>query len=139
MKRFLFCCLILTCVNSQAEVYRWTDANGKVHYGDKKPKAAAEDITEKVKQVNVDTSTAEHQKLENIFRKENEADHEYRRQQAKPDPDQLKRCREAREYLRVISGRVQFIDNEGKMVRVTEAERTQKVAETQAMIKKRCS
>ena len=138
MNRLLFSCLILLCVNTQAEVYRWTDANGKVHYGDKKPKVAAEDITEKVKQVNVDTSTAERQKLETIFRKENEADREYRRQQAKPDAEQLKRCAEAREYLRVISGRVQFIDNEGKMVRVTEEERTQRVAETQAMIKKRC-
>ncbi|RYY77178.1 MAG: DUF4124 domain-containing protein [Gammaproteobacteria bacterium] len=138
MKKILFLSLVLIGVTAQAEVYRWKDANGKMHFSDKRPESAAENITEKVKQVNVDTSTAEHQKLETIFRKENDADREYRRQQAKPDPDQLRRCEAAKEYLRVISGRVQFIDNEGKIVRVTEEERTQKVAETQAMIKKTC-
>ena len=138
MNRFLFSCLILLCVNTQAEVYRWTDANGKVHYGDKKPKAAAEDITEKVKQVNVDTSTAERQKLETIFRKENDADREYKKQQAKPDAELLIWCKEARQYLKDISGRVQFIDKDGRPVKVTMDERDQKVAETQSMIKKRC-
>ena len=138
MKRFLCCLLMLTCINTSAEVYRWTDANGKVHFGDKKPKTAAEDITEKVKQTNVDTSTAEHQKLETLFRKENEADREYKRQQSIPDPELLKWCSEMRQYLKTISGLVQFIDEEGKPVKVTMEERDQKVAETQALIKSRC-
>jgi hypothetical protein len=126
------------CVNTQAEVYRWTDADGKVHYGDKKPKVAAEDITEKVKQVNVDTSTAERQKLETIFRKENDADREYKKQQAKPDVELLAWCEETRRYLKDISGLVQFVDKDGKPVKVTMDERDQKVAETQALIKNRC-
>jgi len=138
MKRFLFCFLILICVNTHAEVYRWTDANGKVHYGDKKPKSAAEDITEKVKQTNVDTSTAEHQKLETLFRKENDADREYQQQLARPDSDLLIRCKEAREYLKDISGRVQFLDKEGKAMVVTEEERKKKVIDMKNLIKERC-
>jgi len=138
MKWFFYSFLILMCANIQAEVYRWTDANGKVHYGDKKPKSTAEDITEKVKQTNVDTSTAEHQKLETLFRKENEADREYQREQARPDPELLLWCKEARDYLKTISGLVQFVDKDGKAVKVTMEERDQKVAETKALIKNRC-
>ncbi len=138
MKWFLCCLLFLSCINTSAEVYRWTDANGKVHFGDKKPKSSAEDITEKVKQTNVDTSTAEHQKLETIFRKENEADREYKRQQAIPDPELLQWCKEMRKYLKDISGLVQFLDEDGKPMKVTMEERDQKVAETQALIKNRC-
>ena len=48
MNRLLFCFLIMACTTAHAEVYRWTDANGKVHFSDKRPKSAAEDITEKV-------------------------------------------------------------------------------------------
>lgn len=138
MNRFLFCFLMMSCMVTHAEVYRWTDANGKVHYSDKRPKTAAEDITEKVKQTNVDTSTAEHQKLETLFRKENEADREFKKEQARPNAELLIRCKEARDYLNTISGRVQFIDKDGKAVTVTEEERKQKVIETQALIKERC-
>lgn len=138
MNRFLCCFFIVSCLNAHAEVYRWTDANGKVHYSDKRPKTAAEDVTEKVKQTNLDTSTAERQKLETLFRKENDADREYKQQQARPNAELLLRCKEARDYLNTISGRVQFIDKDGKAVTVTEEERKLKVAETQALIKEHC-
>ena len=138
MNRLLFCFLIMACTTAHAEVYRWTDANGKVHFSDKRPKSAAEDITEKVKQTNVDTSTAERQKLETLFRKENEADREYKRQQAQPDTALLLRCKEAKNYLETISGRVQFIDKEGKAVVVTEEERKRRVIEMQTLINERC-
>jgi type I site-specific restriction endonuclease len=137
MKKFVLLLSLLASVVTHAEVYRWTDANGKVHYGDKKPKAAAEDITEKVNQVNVDTSTEERKKLETIFRKENEADREFKREQAKPDAEFLAWCKETRRYLKNISGLVQFVDKDGKAIHVTEEQRTQKVEETKALLKKR--
>ena len=123
---------------SQAEVYRWTDASGKVHYGDKKPAEQSENITDQVKQINVDTSGTEHKKLERIFRKENAADREYAARNSRPDPNLLARCREARQYLRDISGRVSFVDTQGKLMRVTETERQQMVKETKAAIAEHC-
>jgi hypothetical protein len=121
-----------------AEVYRWTDANGKTHFGDKKPTAAAENITQKVKATNVDTSTSEHQKLESIFRKENDADREYQQQQAKPNPELVQRCTEAKDYLNKISGRVQFLDEKGQPVHISEAERKQRAEEMQKTVKENC-
>lgn len=38
MKRVYFTALIfLSCFNASAEVYKWTDENGKLHFSDKKP------------------------------------------------------------------------------------------------------
>ena len=139
MNKLLLGLLLIASLSTHTEVYRWTDANGKVHFGDKKAGASAENITEKVSKTNVDTSTAEHQKLESVFRKENDADREYKQQQAQPDPELLRRCTEARNYLKDISGRVQFIDDNGNPVKVTETERKQKVINMQNFIKEHCS
>ncbi len=138
MEKFIVGLALILCLPIHAEVYRWTDANGKVHFGDKKPAEAAENITEKVKTTNLDTSASEHQKLETLFRKENEADREYQRQQAKPDPELLQRCAEAKNYLSRISGRVQFLDEQGKPVNISEAERNQHAQQMQQLIKENC-
>ena len=123
-----------------ADVYRWTDAQGKVHFGDNKPKAAvpADNITEQVKKTNRDTSGDEHEKMAQLFRKQNAADREYQQQQATPDPELLKRCAEARKYLATISGRVQFLDDDGKPIPVTEEMRSKRVNEVKKTISNYC-
>lgn len=138
MGKLLWGLLVVLSLSAHAEVYRWTDANGKVHFGDQKPAATAENITEKVKKTNVDTSTSEHQKLETIFRKENAADREYQQQQAQLNPELLQRCAEAKNYLNKISGRVQFLDDKGQPVHVSEAERQHTAEEMQKIIKENC-
>lgn len=138
MIKLALCIFMFVSCGAYAEVYRWTDANGKVHFGDKKPKTAAEDITEKVKKTNVDTSTREHQKLESLFRKENDADREHHQQQVQPNTELLQRCTEAKDYLEKISGRVQFIDGNGKPIHITETERQQRAKEWQNVIKENC-
>ncbi len=45
-RRFLWLLLILACSQAPAEVYRWVDESGKVHYSDKKPEAAPEQAEE---------------------------------------------------------------------------------------------
>lgn len=50
----------------------------------------------------------------------------------------MKRCIEAKDYLSKISGRVQFLDKEGKPVNVSEAERQARVKEWQQAIKENC-
>ena len=137
IKLALFIFMFVSCV-ANAEVYRWTDANGKVHYGDKKPAEAAENITDKIKKTNVDTSTTEHQKLETIFRKENDADRAFQAQQAQPNQYLLQRCAEAKDYLNKISGRVQFLDDDGKPVHISESERDHRAKEMQTIIKENC-
>lgn len=137
MKMILFLLIAISSITN-AEVYRWTDKDGKTHFSDNKPKVAAEDITAAVKKQNIDTSTQEHQKLEAVFRKENAADREFIQQQTQPSAENVERCNRAKKYLHNIDGRVQFVDNKGKMVHVSEDERKARVAETRSFIQKNC-
>lgn len=131
------------CLPAQAtEIYRWVDSEGKVHYSDRKQADDAEDVTDKVRVHNIDTSQDEQRKLQKIFRAENEADREYYRQQQaqqQPSIEQRKRCQKMRKYLADISGRVQFLDENDKPMKVTEAQRKQKVAEVEQLIRTNCS
>lgn len=134
--------LVFYAHNAASEVYRWTDSEGKVHYSDRKLNRDAEDVTDKVRVQNIDTSQEEQRKLQQIFRQENEADREhYRRQEEakKPSPDQQRYCNELRRYLMDIDGRVQFLDDDGKPVKVTERERQQMVQDTQQLWNQHCS
>lgn len=138
----LFSSLNLFSLPTRAEVYRWVDEDGKVHYSDKKPKTDAEDITRQVSKQNIDTSIDEQRRMQQIFRPENEADREfYRQQQLKnqPTPEHMQHCNELRKYLDAIDGRVQFIGEDGKVVPVTETERRQRVEETQRYLDEHCA
>ncbi len=37
MAKYVLCCLFLLCSSAYAEVYRWKDENGRIHYSDKRP------------------------------------------------------------------------------------------------------
>ena len=147
MKNYVCCFSLLFCsicciIPTSADVYKWTDKQGKLHYGDKKPASGAEDITDRVKKQNIDSSTQEHQKLETIFRKENAADRAYRAQQAMPDPvaeNHAQRCREAKNRLSAIEGRVQFIDASGKIIKTSEQERRTRAAEMRKTVADYCA
>ncbi len=48
-------CVLLLCVPVRAEVYRWVDDNGKVHFGDRAPaEKKAEAIDSQLEKVNID-------------------------------------------------------------------------------------
>ncbi len=138
MKTLIWAFGMVLCGAVNAEVYKWTDSSGKVHYSDKKMMKSAADITDQVKHTNLDSSSGEQRKLEAIFRKENEADREYKRRQSQLDPELTVRCKEARDYLAKIDGRVQFVDQQGKPVMVTENERKEKVIQMQRAIREHC-
>jgi len=135
--------ILFLSLSANAEVYRWTDTNGKVHFGDKKPDAKAENITNTVKATNVDTSSSEHQKLESLFRKENDADREYqqqqKQQQEKFEYATSKRCMDAKQYLNTIKRPVQFIDKDGKPIKVTETERREHEKQWQQIVNETCA
>lgn len=132
---------LINCQMVSAEVYRWVDAEGKTHYSDKKSAKNAADITAEVNQQNIDTSIEEQRKLQKIFRPENDADRAYHRQQQlrkQPDAEMIQHCNEQRKYLHQIKGRVQFIDEQGQIIKVTEKERQAAVLRVENYIASRC-
>lgn len=125
-----------------AEIYRWVDDEGKVHYSDRKLSANAEDVTKDVSVQNIDTSQEEQRKLQQIFRAENEADREFYRQQQEqnnPSSEQRVYCQKLRNHMREASGRVQLIDENGKEVRFTEKDQKEYIAELQQLERQHCN
>lgn len=43
MKLFAVCCLVFVCSSTLAGVYKWTDDNGQVHFGDSPPQPEKSD------------------------------------------------------------------------------------------------
>lgn len=131
--------LLTIALPASADVYRWVDKDGKVHFTDKKPAENAENVTEQVNKQNIDNSSEELRKVENILRKENDADREYyRQQQAETNAERQQLCTRARKRLNEISGNVIFIDNAGKVAKTTQQERQRMVADQNAIIEKNC-
>ncbi len=56
--RLLLCCLLLVPALAGAEIYRWTDAQGQVHFSEK-PQPGAEQVSVKPQVVERDEATRE--------------------------------------------------------------------------------
>ncbi|MBX9756138.1 MAG: DUF4124 domain-containing protein [Pseudomonadaceae bacterium] len=86
MRHFVLCALLLPGVVT-AEIYRWTDANGQVHFGEA-PQAGAVQIEVKPPVVQHDAAAAERQqRTERFFdarrQEQQQASEKTREQQAK--------------------------------------------------------
>ncbi len=128
---------------AQAEVYRWVDANGKVHFSDRKPlSATAEDVSGRLKKTNIDTSQQEHEKLGKIFAKETEAERRAReREQAKAlnQKRQLEHyCKKLKRRIDILNGPTYWVDNKGNEREMSLEEQKNAVAEAQQKYNKRC-
>lgn len=129
--------------SSYAEVYQWTDENGKVHFSDRKPtKVASKNISESVKQNNIENSQDSTHQLEQIFTKKTPGETEYEQKKRQEQQHQAQqwesRCREAKQRLRNLKGPVYFVDEEGNEYDISEKERQQKVKDFEAQIQQYC-
>ena len=132
--------LLSFSISSMAEVYRWVDKNGKVHYTDKKPAPDAENITKEVNKQNLDSSSREIEKINQMHREDEEAVRASQQQQEQAREQAMKApCAAAKERLKKMKGLVIFIDDAGKAVTVTEKERQEKVAELERYIRANCT
>lgn len=126
-----------------AQVYRWVDEQGNVHFGDKKPKKQhVEDISSAVSKTNIDESSRTLKKLENVHA-ENEGERQVREGREKEDRNEQIRqkniCAGARRDLRILQGRVFFTDKDGKSYDISEAQRKIRAAKFEAEIRTHCS
>lgn len=133
----------LLVASAQAQVYQWRDADGKVHFSDKKPKAeGAKDISHTVDKTNVDESTAERSKLERLFKQETPEEKAFSQQQAQVKQRESERqqaaCEGARNNLKVLRGPVYFTNDDGSTYDVSQEEHKRRVATLEAEIRKYC-
>jgi len=122
-------------------IYKWIDANGKVHFSDKAP--AKEDA------LTVEESNIELGNIDNSYPSvdPNAASDERRSAQALRDK-QLARwqqkesfrrqCFATRKRVSLISRPVEYFDDDGKRIHVTEKERQAEEFELKSFIRKNC-
>lgn len=138
--------LMVLCGATQvcAEVYQWRDADGKLHFSDKKPASAeAEEISESLERTNTEQSGEQRDRLNRLFAKETPEERKLndqleRQKQAAGDKHK-RQCEKAREYLSVIRGRVNFTNSKGEVISVSEAERKRKAKEFENFVSRHCS
>lgn len=134
---------VLASMPVKAEIYQWRDADGRLHFGDKKPThLEAEEVSGSVGKVNSDSSGVERKKLERLFKAETVAEraHRQRVEQARQQ-DQMKRqqqCDKAREHLAVLQGPVYFVREDGSTYSISETERELRASEMTASIENYC-
>lgn len=136
--------LLFAAVPANAEIYKWTDADGRVHFGDKPvdKKLQAEEVEVRDYKPGNDAKTREiierRERLMNADADKARRGDALKSAKAADTVREEKRCSEAREHLLKISGRVEFYDDNGKPVRVSEQERAARQRETQDWIKANC-
>jgi len=139
---FVFGLGILTNDTAQAEIYQWTDAQGQTHFGDRPPHdRQATDISEKLQNINLSKELSspemmlKHQQLKD---KERQREHEEQQQLIDQDRAVSNTCKEAKNALRKLKGRVVFLDERGREMNVSETERKRRAQEMEIAVGKHC-
>ncbi len=127
----------------QAEIYQWRDAQGKLHFSDKKPdRESAEEISGQLAPLNLDESAAEQSRLGQVFRGETPEEQQWRQRKESEaqaaGQEQAQRCAEMRHYLEAISGPVYFEREDGSTYDVSVQEQQRRIRAVAAQIAEEC-
>jgi hypothetical protein len=137
--------LLLMPSSSFSGIYRWTDAEGKVHFSDQPPeeRITSEEVSDQLSPLNRDSSTQETHKLQRIFQQE--TSEEKALQQQEKNQQQLrnqktkKACQKATQKLHTLMGPVYFVDKKGNEIIVSEEERVKRAQRLEQEIRRHCS
>lgn len=127
-----FIVLTLLCLipfNANAGVYKWVDANGQTHFGDRPPtQSASSEVTVNAAPASVDAGARErHQKMTKFLEQQQEEREARQAADAKAEEKAEKQaglCRKLRARLKYLASVSTFyhINDQGERVYVNEAE-----------------
>ncbi|MBU2709460.1 DUF4124 domain-containing protein [Zooshikella harenae] len=137
--------LVASCL-VQAEMYQWRDEQGRVHYSDKPP-ASAEQQVDKVdiRVKNNDFDYMDESRMEALRRQEqnksvrDELVGEEKGKQEKQEKQKLNLCQKLRSRLKTLEGPVQLLDKEGNPVNISEKEREAKAKQLREQVQQYCA
>ncbi|MDH5191875.1 MAG: DUF4124 domain-containing protein [Gammaproteobacteria bacterium] len=148
MKILLFSiCLLLPCLLSAGEIYKWVDENGRVHFSDKPVNDTAQEIEIKEEDNQRNTLTTDEQrkqkrdKLLKAYEEERriKKEKEVREKQQK---EKLKyRCARERDSLKRMKrgGSFYDMDKDGNRVFLDETEIKKRITEMESNVDKYCN
>lgn len=137
--------LFFFTVNSYADIYKWIDDNGQVHYSQQLPPGQQADIIKAPPPPAIDPAKAQ-QEIDTLIeqQKANEQVSEDKTIQSEKEQKRArqieKNCKAAKQNLKSYQdnpGR-RLMDEHGNVTRPTEEERQQKIRESQQKVKEFC-
>lgn len=124
----VFLCFV--SLKASSEVYQWTDEHGQTHFGDRPPgNTKPTKISDQLNQINI---TSELSSPEMMLR------HEQWKAQQESRPSQSEKCKEAKRLLKIIQGRVVFVDENGKDLKRSEKTRAERAEKLESAIRTHC-
>jgi len=139
----IICALLISPLTVYAEIYKWVDEQGKVHYGDKPVNNSTEMEVNISKQGHIKIKNSREQKRQKLL--ESYADDQERKDKNKEKKKKKKEKHERncvlsidrlRQYERASS--LYNLDKEGKRVTVSTEERARKTNDLRKKINKYC-
>ena len=139
---------MLLTLAAPAEIYKWVDDEGKVHYGEKSPNTTTDRAVETIK-IKDAVSTSNNERANEAFKKKSKSLDENRKKRKKEklakqkkagkQAKQKKACEEAKEILAGLQmPRVALTDGD-EYVWLDEEEKQVKINEVKALIKTLCN
>lgn len=124
-----------------AGVYKWTDAQGNVHYGDRRPDGAAEEmVVPEAAPVPVQTDREQtRQRMLDNYREDREKKKQSAQEQKRQRQEQEAHCKEARAQLRTYqeSSLYDLLPN-GERRYLSQGERAKAIADLEQDVKRHC-
>jgi hypothetical protein len=151
MKPLLASLLLLLCLPASAEIYKWTDANGRVHFGDKPTGTAAKSATvalppppdnaasRPAASSTPDDRRERQRRLLEVMAQER-AEKERKAQALAAEEAELNRkCSELRNFLKDSEGRPLYTtDDDGVNHFLTEEQRLEYMAKLRSTLQEKC-
>ena len=139
---------MLLTLAAPAEIYKWVDDEGKVHYGEKPPNTTTDKAVETIK-IKDDVGTSDNQRANEAFKKKSKSLDENRKKRKKEKlakkkkaGDQAKMKKTCEAAKKLLAGyqmpKVALVEG-GEYTWLNEEQQQAKIKETKALIKKVCS
>lgn len=114
MRHLLYCLLVYCSLASSAEIYRWTDANGQVHFGEQ-PREGAQQVEVRPPALDDDALARERlQRTEQFFDARRQEKEDARRKEAQVRNERASQCVKLRSQLSQIKREGQYFSVDAK-------------------------
>ena len=141
--KYFLCLLLLIPVVSQAQVYRWVDADGKVHFSDRKPGQQVQSQNIELSEGNNYSGSEIYQRQQDAFKiydGERTVKSEDAQKKRKAKKDLEKQCEYARYKLKLSQNARYLFDtrNNGERTVFTDEQRNAYTQRWQRIVSEKC-
>ena len=143
MRRMILACSVLLALSTGAtagQIYKWVDGQGNVHFGSQPPEGEdAAAVNPNISQPKVAVPAAPSLETEKKDEEQDKLDQQARTQAAEREEERKVYCERIRKDLAQMKANPRVrVEENGELRRMTEEERQERIAKSEASIKENC-